>query len=86
MQKDIVLGYKSLARDIEVNQEKIKNIEKLPSPTNVKGVRSFDRHIRFFWCFIKYFSKIYKPLCNLMIKDVMFHFDKDYWNVFNKLN
>jgi hypothetical protein len=48
VQKDIVLGYKSLARDIEVNQEKIKNIEKLPSPTNVKGVRSFDRHIRFF--------------------------------------
>ena len=52
-------------------------IEKLPSPTNIKGVRSFLGHAGFYRRFIKDFSKIAKPLCNLLNKDTSFHFDND---------
>ena len=51
---------------------KIDVIEKLPLPTNVKGVRSFLGHAGFYRRFIKDFSKISKPLCDLLAKDAIF--------------
>lgn len=65
----IVLGHKTYAKGIEIDQAKIKVIEKLPPPVNVKGVRSFLSHAGFYRRFIKDFSKFSKPLCNLMIKE-----------------
>ena len=53
----------------------IETIEKLPPPTSVKGVRSFLGHAGFYRRFIKDFSKISKPLSNLLEKDVSFIFD-----------
>lgn len=50
-------------------------IEKLSPPTLVKGVRSFLGHAGFYRIFIKDFSKISKPMCNLLEKDAEFHFD-----------
>ncbi|RVW66472.1 hypothetical protein CK203_065756 [Vitis vinifera] len=45
----------------------------LPSPTTIKGVRQFLGHARFYRKFIKDFSKLARPLCellfNLHIKD-----------------
>jgi hypothetical protein len=38
----------------------------------VKGVRSFLGHAGFYRIFIKDFSKISKPLCNLLLKDNTF--------------
>jgi len=61
----IVLGHKISVKGIEVDQAKIKVIEKLPPPINVKGVRSFLGHVGFYRHFIKDFSKIPKHLCNL---------------------
>ncbi|CAL8988380.1 unnamed protein product, partial [Prunus brigantina] len=55
------------------------------SPALVKGVRSFLGHAGFYRRFIKDFSKITRPLCNLLAKDVVFHFDKDCVNAFNIL-
>ncbi|CAL8988360.1 unnamed protein product [Prunus brigantina] len=55
------------------------------SPASVKGVRSFLGHAGFYRRFIKDFSKITRPLCNLLAKDVVFHFDKDCVNAFNIL-
>jgi len=70
----IVLGHKISAKGIEVDQAKIKVIEKLPPPVNVKGVRSFLGHAGFYRHFIKDFSKISKPLCNLLLKENDFNF------------
>ena len=44
VQEGIVLGHKISVRGIEVDKAKIDVIEKLPSPMNVKGVRSFLGH------------------------------------------
>ena len=37
----IVLGHKIFERGIKVDKAKVEIIEKLPPPTNVKGVRVF---------------------------------------------
>uniref|UniRef100_A0A151UE91 Retrovirus-related Pol polyprotein from transposon opus n=1 Tax=Cajanus cajan TaxID=3821 RepID=A0A151UE91_CAJCA len=64
----IVLGYKISCRGIEVEKAKIEVIGKLPPPVNVKGIRSFLGHAGFYRRFIKEFSKIAKPLSNLLIR------------------
>ncbi|KAG9458341.1 hypothetical protein H6P81_002849 [Aristolochia fimbriata] len=71
----IVLGHKISEKEIEVDKAKIEVIEKLPPPTSVKGIRSFLGHAGFYRRFIKDFSKIAKPLSNLLSKDVKFDFN-----------
>ncbi|KAL4346878.1 hypothetical protein GQ457_17G009040 [Hibiscus cannabinus] len=61
-----VLGHKISSKGIEVDKVKVEVIEKLPPPTTVKGIRSFLGHVGFYRRFIKDFSKISKPLCNLL--------------------
>jgi len=73
--KGIVLGHKISERGMEVDKAKVEIIEKLPPPTNVKGIKSFLGHAGFYRRFIKDFSKIAKPLCNLLNKDTPFNFD-----------
>ncbi|XP_042410060.1 uncharacterized protein LOC121999439, partial [Zingiber officinale] len=85
VREGIVLGHKILERGIEVDQAKVEVIEKLPPPINVKGVRSFLGHAGFYRRFIKDFSKIAKPLTNLLIKDVEFCFDKECMEAFSKI-
>ena len=51
-------------------------IETLMPPTIVKGIRSFLGHAGFYKRFIKDFSKISRPLCRLLEKDVKFDFDE----------
>ncbi|CAL2255277.1 unnamed protein product [Prunus armeniaca] len=62
-------------KSIVVDKAKIEIIAKLPPPTSVKGVRSFLGHAGFYRRFIKDFSKISRPLCNLLAKDAIFEFD-----------
>ena len=71
----IMLGHKISSRGIEVDKAKVEVIEKLPPPTNVKGIRSFLGHAGFYRRFIQDFSKIAKPLSNLLNKDTKFLFD-----------
>jgi len=73
----IVLGHKISERGIEVDKAKVEIIEKLPPPTNVKGVRSFLGHAGFYRRLIKDFSKIAKPLCNLLNKETTFNFHQE---------
>ena len=75
--KDIVLSHKIFERGIEVDKAKVEIIEKLPPPTNVKGIISFLSHVGFYRRFIKDFSKIAKPFCNMLNKDTTFEFDKE---------
>jgi len=70
----IVLGHLVSERGIEVDRAKIKVIEKLPPPVNVKGIRSFLGHAGFYRRFIKDFSQIARPLTNLLAKDAPFEF------------
>ena len=60
-------------------------IEKLPPPANVKGVRSSLGHAGFYRRFIKDFSQITKPLCNLLIKDTRFEFSDECLHAFETL-
>ena len=57
----------------------------LPSPTSVREVRSFLGHAGFYRRFIKDFSKIARPLCRLLQKEVTFDFDEDCQGAFDKL-
>ncbi|KAK9005312.1 hypothetical protein V6N11_042752 [Hibiscus sabdariffa] len=68
---------------IAVDQSKTDVIRSLPYLTTVKGIRSFLGHAGFYQRFIKDFSKIAQPLCNLLQKDQIFDFDSacaDAWD------
>ncbi|PIN19344.1 DNA-directed DNA polymerase [Handroanthus impetiginosus] len=85
VQEGIVLGHKVSNRGIEVDKAKLETIEKLPPSTLVKGVHSFLGHTGFYRRFIKDFSKISKPLYNLLEKDIPFKFDDACLDAFNDL-
>ncbi|CAN6716960.1 unnamed protein product [Malus baccata var. baccata] len=85
VKQGIVLGHLISSKGIEVDKAKIDLISKLPPPTSVKGVRSFLGHAGFYRRFIKDFSKISRPLCNLLAKDTAFDFNSDCLHAFNSL-
>ncbi|RVW12530.1 Transposon Ty3-I Gag-Pol polyprotein [Vitis vinifera] len=62
-----------IEKDLVLNWEKCHFM--LPPPTNVKGIRQFLGHAGFYRRFIKDFSKIAKPLCELLVKDAKFEWD-----------
>ena len=73
----IVLGHKISERGIEVDKAKVDAIEKMSCPKDIKGIRSFLGHASFYRRFTKDFSKISRPLTNLLQKDIPFVFDDD---------
>ena len=75
VKEGIVPGHQILKRGIEVDKAKIETIEKLLPPSSVKGIRSFLGHGGFYRRFIKDFSKIAKPLSNLIVQGAPFEFD-----------
>ncbi|KAL4323802.1 hypothetical protein GQ457_11G023210 [Hibiscus cannabinus] len=81
----IVLGHKISSKGIEVDKAKVDVIAKLPPPNSVKGVRSFLGHAGFYRRFIQNFSKISKPLCNLLEQDKVFNFDESCAKAFEDL-
>ena len=60
-------------------------ISNLPAPKTVREVRSFLGHAGFYRRFIKDFSKVSRPLCNLLAKDIPFVFDDSCLVAFEKL-
>jgi hypothetical protein len=85
VKQGIVLGHVISERGIEVDKAKIETVEKLPPPTNIKSLRSFLGHARFYGRFIKDFSKITKPLTRLLQKDVEYDFDEECLHAFRTL-
>ncbi|XP_052185205.1 uncharacterized protein LOC127796840 [Diospyros lotus] len=85
VREGIVLGHKVSSKGIELDRAKIELIEKLPVPKSVKEVRGFLGHAGFYRRFIKDFSKIAKPLTNLLVKDVPFQITDDCIHAFNCL-
>ena len=62
----IVLGHKISKRGIEVDKAKVDVIEKMSCPKDIKGIRGFLGHAGFYRRFIRDFSKISRPLTNLL--------------------
>ena len=81
----IVLGHIIFEKGIEVDKAKVELIVKLPSPTTIKGVRQFLGHAGFYRRFIKDFSKLSKPLCELLAKDAKFIWDERCQKSFDQL-
>ena len=85
VREGIVLGHRVSERGIDVDRAKIDVIEQLPSPTKVKGVRSFLGHAGFYRRFIKDFTQIARPLNSLLATDIPFNFDGECLNSFHIL-
>jgi hypothetical protein len=76
VKQGIVLGHVICERRIEVDKAKVEVVEKLPPQTDIKSLRRFLGHAGFYRRFITDFSKITKPLTNLLQKDVPFDFNE----------
>ena len=85
VQQGIVLGHIISKSGIEVDQAKVDLIANLPPPTNVKNIRAFLGHTGFYRRFIKDFSKVARPLTNLLSKDVPFDFSHECLKAFEHL-
>ncbi|GJZ15472.1 reverse transcriptase domain-containing protein [Tanacetum coccineum] len=85
VKEGIILGHKISKSRIKVDRAKIDVIAKLPYLTNVKGVRSFLGHAGFYQRFIKDFSKIARPMTQLLMKDAKFIFSNECMQAFNIL-
>ena len=72
-------------KGIEVYKAKVDAIEKMPCPKDIKGIRSFLGHADFYRRFIEDFSKISRPLTNLLQKDIPFVYDDDCVEAFETL-
>ncbi|GKC24871.1 reverse transcriptase domain-containing protein [Tanacetum coccineum] len=77
VKEGIVLGHKVSSAGLEVDKAKINIISKLIPPTNIKGIRSFLRHVGFYRRIIKDFLKIARPFTKLLEKDTPFEFDDE---------
>ncbi|GKD54276.1 reverse transcriptase domain-containing protein [Tanacetum coccineum] len=80
VKEGIVLGNKVSSVGLEVDKEKIDVILKLPPLTNVKGIRSFLRHVGFYRRL-----KIARTLTKLLEKDTPFEFDDECQKAFELL-
>ncbi|KAJ9556305.1 hypothetical protein OSB04_010919 [Centaurea solstitialis] len=85
VQEGIVLGHLVSPRGLEVDKAKLEVIMQLPEPSSAKGIRSFLGHAGFYRRFIKDFSKITKPLCNLLHVDQAFDFTSECKVAFEKI-
>ncbi|GJS91375.1 reverse transcriptase domain-containing protein [Tanacetum coccineum] len=77
VKEGIVLGHKISTAGIEVDKAKVDVIASLPYPTNIKGIRSFLGRARLYRRFIKDFSKIVRPMTQLLMKDAKFDFSDE---------
>jgi hypothetical protein len=85
VQQGIVLGHVISREGIEVDKAKIYIISELLPPMTAKGVRSFLGHDEFYRRYLKDFSKISRPLCALLAKDVKFEWTEEFMDAFNTL-
>ena len=68
VRQGIVLSHEISKRGIEVDKAKIEVMAKLSVPKCVRDIHSFLGHAEFYQRFIKDFSKIARPLTNLLVK------------------
>ncbi|GJW49210.1 reverse transcriptase domain-containing protein [Tanacetum coccineum] len=83
VKEGIVLGHKISKAGIKVDKAKIDVIAKLSYPTNIKGIRCFLGHAGFYRRFIKDFSKIARPMTQLLMKEEKFVFSDECMRAFD---
>ena len=83
--KVIVLGHVISKNEVEVDKAKDDFIVNLPASVCLKDVRSSLGYIDFYHHLIKDFRPITKPLINILAKNVLFHFSKEFHEAFSKL-
>ena len=81
----IVLGHIVSREGIEVDKAKVELISNLLTPKSVKDILSILGHAGFYRRFIRDFSAIARPLCNLLVKDVTFEWSQACKPTFDKL-
>lgn len=62
------LGYRISDQDISISNENTQVVIEWPVPKDVKGVQAFLGFANFYRWYIQEFSKICKPLTNLLLK------------------
>ena len=80
-----MLGQNVSKSGLEVYKSKVEVIKKFPPPIYVKRVHSFLGHAGFYRQFIKAFSKISRPICCILEKEVKFKFDEMFLKAFEIL-
>ena len=79
------LGHVLSAEGIAVDPSKVKDVLDWLSPTTVSQIRSFLGLPGYYRRFIEGFSKIAKPMTELLKKDKKFEWTEDYEKSFNDL-
>lgn len=64
------LGFEISSGTVKPGQDKIKAVEKFPTPKTVHHIRQFLGLTGYFRHFVKDYAFVAKPLCNLLRKDV----------------
>ncbi|KAK0591059.1 hypothetical protein LWI29_035067 [Acer saccharum] len=85
VKEGIVLGHIISGRGIEVDKAKVDVMKSLQFPRSVREIRAFLGHAGFYRRFIKDFSKISRPLCRLLQKEIEFDFDEKCMAAFKEL-
>ena len=70
------MGHKITEKDLEVDPEKVKAIEKFPAPKNVSQLRGFLGLTNFIAKFVPKSTDIVQPLHNLLKKNVLWNWSK----------
>jgi hypothetical protein len=66
------LGYVISEQGVSTSPSKVQAVSEWPTPTNVKGLRSFLGLARYYRKFVKHFGIIAKPLSELLKKNSIF--------------
>lgn len=78
------LGYVVDRNGLHMDPEKIESMLGIPSPKNVKDVRSFVGTVSWYRRFIPNFASLVKPLTDLLKKDRKFHWSQECEESFRK--
>jgi len=70
---------------IKMDPEKVNTILKWPEPMNIKQVCTFLGLSNSYWCFIKDYTIIARPMTDLTCKDTVFNFSEKEHTVFEAL-
>ncbi|KAG9442204.1 hypothetical protein H6P81_018058 [Aristolochia fimbriata] len=79
------LGFVVHHRGIEIDQNKIDAIQKMPEPRNITELKSFQCHLAYIRRFISNLAERYQPVSRLMKKDTPFEWDESCRNAFNNI-